>query len=252
MNVSKFILILFLTSIVIPFGYSQNIDQSIFIDLADGYAGNNCLYTAKYQEETYYTAYEEARLFEVIEVEYIKEMKTFSIEELLYYKISDSLYRIPSADTLQNVSFKRKVESSILAPYENGVMFCIVNVHPHSDIYSLKELERLNYTIPYIRLKEVAKILVTEVSEKPINVSQNQIYLPRGIYSPFVIAVAGGDAHGAFVFYKIRNRLKELGYDVEDEDWKLEKTSKALEDFCEKNNIPKVFDQKLADALEIE
>lgn len=231
--------------------FCQSNKEDIFLDLSDGQYISKCINTAKYNEEKYFTEYRSARLFELIEVEFRKEQKRFSINELLTYKISEDQYEIPLADTLQKIVIKKKGEASILAPYENGVMFCIADIHPPTKVYSFQELRELKFTIPYTVQSKAAKIILKEGVEEPEILTKNQVFLPSGIYSPFVTSVGGGEAHGAFIFYKIKNRLIELGYDLQNDDWKLIKTREALSDFCKKKNIPLVIDERLMQALEI-
>ncbi len=225
--------------------------EMIFLDLSDSSYKSGCLYTAKYTEETYYTEYRKSRLFELIEAELKEELKRITPEELDAYRISEKQFKIPTADTLQQILIKRKGESSILKPYENGFMVCIVDIYPPTKIYSYSELEKLNFEIPYTVLVKPAKLIVSEVSDKPEHLSENQVFLLSGIYSPFVLTNAGEGAHGAFIFYKIKNRLIELGYDLEDDDWMLNKTHAAIKDFCEKNNLPYVIDKRLGVVLGI-
>ncbi len=211
-----------------------------------------CFYTAKHNKATYYTEYHNTRVVELIEPTFKTESISYDSSQLIKYRTEEGDYRIPVAISYIKIILKDKEESSILKNYVDGFMLCPVEVPTTFETFTKEDLVKTNFVLTTRVLASPALLKYREIIHKPKVIRANELYLEEGHYNILCKAIAGGESHGAYTMFKVKQKLMELGYDLKDDDWRLNATYRALIDFQEKNNINvRVLDKKTEDALEL-
>lgn len=168
-------------------------------------------------------------------------------------KLEKAFYEIPTKESFQKIILRNKDESSFLNPYEGGFDFCVVTIPTRLLRFTLEEFSENDFIVPLKKVKTHYKLIRRTTNKKPVNLSTNQIYLEPENYNLLCQSISGGEAHGAYLMVEIKNKLTDIGYDLEDDDWGMSKTIIALKDFQKKNKLVSgILDEKTMNVLNIE
>lgn len=229
----------------------QNENQKLIYSIVENNGNGECYFSAKHENETYYTEYKERRIIEIIEPTFKTELISYNPSKLSSLKIDDQNYQIPIKESYTTIILKDKKNANYLRKYEDGFVFCKLKIPTENKNYTFEELKDLNFIILMEKIETQATLFEKIIKDKPKKLLSSQIYLREGYYNIISETIGGGEAHGAFFMLKVRDALSKQGYDdLDSDDWQLEETRKALFDFQKKNNLNTgVLDEATAHAL---
>jgi hypothetical protein len=120
----------------------------------------------------------------------------------------------------------------------NAFMYCLIEVSPYGRTIFKKDFENDSLLIIEKRLIEESKIIITYVDAKPDNLNENQSFFSGGYWSEHKEVIRASRCGGSrTIIIDMQKALKELGYDLELNNFFDEKTKNALTHFQRKNGL---------------